>query len=45
MNNNMYPKKLNYTNPKCAIFESQYSIAKLKNNLNCSIQELRYEKN
>jgi len=43
----MQPKNLNYmyTNSKCAIFEPQYSITKIKNNLKCSIQELREEKN
>jgi len=40
----MQLKNLNYTNSKCAIVESQYSITKIKNNLNCSIQELREEK-
>jgi len=41
----MQPKNLNYTNSKCAIGELQSSITKIKNNLRCSIQELREEIN
>jgi len=43
--NNMQPKKINYTIAKGAIFESQYSITKLKINLNCSIRKQCYEEN
>jgi len=44
INNNMQPKIVINTNSKCAIVESQYSITKIKNNLKCSIQELRQKK-
>jgi len=30
INNDMQTKNLNYTNSKCAIAESQYSLTKLK---------------
>jgi len=40
----MQPKHLNYTYSKFSIVESQSSITKIKNNLKCSIQELREEK-
>jgi len=37
----MQPKKMIKTNSKYSIVESQYSITNIKNNLKCSIQELR----
>jgi len=37
----MQRKISNKTNSKCAIIKSQYPITNIKNNLKCSIQELR----
>jgi len=41
----MQRKKINKTNSKYSIVESQYSITNIKNNVKCSIQELYKGKN